>query len=60
MVCGEAFASLQHLQDLKVVLPQVGFDYRTDGPGGSWQDLCPTCKRRTLATAQLRLKEEDL
>lgn len=58
--CGESFASLQHLQDLKVVLPQLGFDYRSDGPGGSWQDLCPTCKRRTLATAQLRLKEEVL
>jgi NNP family nitrate/nitrite transporter-like MFS transporter len=58
--CGEPFASLQHLQDLKAVLPQLGFDYRSEGPGGSWQDLCPACKRRTLATAQLRLKEEDL
>jgi NNP family nitrate/nitrite transporter-like MFS transporter len=58
--CGEPFASLQHLQDLKAVLPQLGFDYRIGGPGGNWQDLCPTCKRRTLATAQLRLKEEDL
>jgi NNP family nitrate/nitrite transporter-like MFS transporter len=57
--CGDPFVSLQHLQDLKGVLPQLGFDYRTDGPGGSWQDLCPACKRRTLATAQLRLKEEE-
>lgn len=58
--CGQRFASLQHLEDLEAVLPQLGFDYRTDGTGGSWQDLCPPCKRRTLATAQLRLKEEDL
>lgn len=58
--CGESFTSVQHLQDLKAVLPQVGFDYRTDGSGGSWQDLCPACKRRTLATAQLRMKEEAL
>jgi MFS transporter, NNP family, nitrate/nitrite transporter len=56
--CADPFTSLQHLQDLKVVLPQLGFDYRSEGPGGNWQDLCPACKRRTLATAQLRLKEE--
>jgi NNP family nitrate/nitrite transporter-like MFS transporter len=58
--CGEAYASRLHIDDLKTVLPQLGFDYGTDGPGQHWQELCPACKRRTLATAQLRLKEEAL
>ncbi len=56
--CGERFASRMHIDDLKRVLPQVGFDYTMAGPAGSWQELCPTCKRRSLSMAQLRLKEE--
>jgi NNP family nitrate/nitrite transporter-like MFS transporter len=28
------------------------------GPAGNWQELCPACKRKALATAQLRLQEE--
>jgi NNP family nitrate/nitrite transporter-like MFS transporter len=58
--CGESFASRLHVEDLKAVLPQVGFDYKTEGPGRHWLELCPACKRRTLATAQLRMKEEAL
>jgi hypothetical protein len=50
---GAAFASRLHLEDLKAVLPQVGFDYRTEGPGQHWLELCPPCKRRTLATAPI-------
>ncbi|HEY2772433.1 MAG TPA: MFS transporter [Candidatus Binatia bacterium] len=53
--CGEPFASRMHVDDLARVLPQVGFDYRLDA-GGTWQDLCPPCKRKALARAQLRLK----
>jgi MFS transporter, NNP family, nitrate/nitrite transporter len=56
--CGERFASLMHIEDLKRVLPQVGFDYRMGGDGGTWQELCPACKRKSLSLAQLRLKEE--
>ncbi len=55
--CGERFASRMHLADLKEVLPQVGFDYTLPGPAGHWQQLCPACKRKTVAAAQLRLKE---
>jgi hypothetical protein len=55
--CGERFASLMHIEDLRTVLPQLGFDYATPGPAGHWQALCPACKRKTLSTAQLRLKE---
>ena len=56
--CGERYASLMHVDDLKRVLPQVGFDYSMSGPVGNWQELCPTCKRKSLSLAQLRLKEE--
>jgi NNP family nitrate/nitrite transporter-like MFS transporter len=55
--CGERFASRMHVDDLKLGLDQLGFDYRM--AGGHWQDLCPACKRKTLAGAQLRLKRRD-
>jgi MFS transporter, NNP family, nitrate/nitrite transporter len=55
--CGERFASRLHVDDLKEILPRLGFDYRIAGPAGNWQELCPACKRKSLATAQLRLKE---
>jgi NNP family nitrate/nitrite transporter-like MFS transporter len=56
--CGQRFASRMHIEDLKAVLPQLGFDYKIDGSGVSWQELCPACKRKSLSLAQLRLKEE--
>ena len=55
--CGGRFASKMHIEDLKRILPQVGFDYRMEGAGGSWQELCPACKRKSLSLAQLQLKE---
>jgi NNP family nitrate/nitrite transporter-like MFS transporter len=57
--CGERFASKMHIEDLKRVLPEVGFDYRMEGAGGSWQELCPSCKRKSLSLAQLQLKENS-
>jgi NNP family nitrate/nitrite transporter-like MFS transporter len=57
--CGQRFASRMHIDDLKRVLPQLGFDYRIAGPASTWQELCPACKRITLSRAQLRLKEES-
>lgn len=56
--CGERFASRMHIDDLKRVLPQVGFTYQLEGTDAKWQELCPACKRRSLSLAQLRLKEE--
>ena len=58
--CGEPFAALQHVDDLKVVLDQLGFDYGIDGDGatndsvagGNYQDTCPACRRRQVALAQ--------
>jgi len=45
-----------HIDDLATVLPAVGFDYALPG-GGTWQDLCPACKRKSLASAQRRIME---
>jgi hypothetical protein len=49
--CGEAFASERQVEDLKAVLPQVGFDYGIEG-GGNYQDTCPRCRRISVALAQ--------
>ena len=46
-----------HIDDLATVLPQLGFDYRMPGPAQHWQQVCPACKRKAIALAQLRLKE---
>ena len=56
--CGERFASQMHIEDLNRVLRDLGFDYSIDGPAGTWQGLCPPCKRKSLANAQLRIREE--
>jgi NNP family nitrate/nitrite transporter-like MFS transporter len=56
--CGQRFASKMQIDDLRKVLPQVGFDYATPGPAGHWQALCPACKRKSLSSAQLRMREE--
>ncbi len=55
--CGERFASRMHIDDLNTILPQLGFDYSMPGPAKTWQEICPPCKRKSLANAQLRLKE---
>jgi NNP family nitrate/nitrite transporter-like MFS transporter len=58
--CGEPFASRMHVEDLGEALRQLGFDYRLEGAdridgSATWQGLCPPCKRKSLAAAQLRL-----
>jgi MFS transporter, NNP family, nitrate/nitrite transporter len=55
--CGAAFASRMQLDDLNSVLPKLGFAYNMDGEVAYWQDLCPACKRKSMAAAQMRLKE---
>jgi hypothetical protein len=49
--CGLAFASAQQINDLKAVLPRVGFDYSVDS-GGDYQDTCPRCRRAQVTLAQ--------
>ena len=54
--CGEDFASEMHVSDLKLVLDQLGFDYRFARPQGEihYQDICPACRRQLLALNQGR------
>lgn len=56
--CGARFASQLQVDDLRVVLPQLGFDYSIQGPARHWQAICPACKRQAVAAAQLRIQEE--
>src|SRR6266542_1588133 len=52
--CGDGFASQMHLDDLKEVLDQLGFNYRFATSRGEvhYQDICPACRRRLLALSQ--------
>jgi hypothetical protein len=51
--CGGDYASQMHVDDLKVVLDQLGFNYRY-AHGQHYQDICPPCRRRLLAINQGR------
>jgi NNP family nitrate/nitrite transporter-like MFS transporter len=54
--CGQGFASQMQIDDLRDVLGELGFNYQMPGRAGHWQALCPACKRKSVASAQLRLK----
>jgi hypothetical protein len=56
--CNQRFASRMHIDDLNDVLNELGFDYAMQGPAATWQEVCPPCKRKSLAIAQLRLRNE--
>jgi NNP family nitrate/nitrite transporter-like MFS transporter len=56
--CGDRFASRMQIDDLRQVLPQLGFDYTMNSPAEHWQAVCPPCKRKSFALAQLKAKEE--
>ena len=56
-VAAGVFEEIAH--DLRMILPQLGFDYATPGPAGHWQALCPACKWKSLSAAQLRIREES-
>jgi len=50
-LCGETFASLMHRDDLKSV--EAALDIRFGMEGGEhYQDICPRCRRKTLAWTQ--------
>jgi hypothetical protein len=49
--CSEPFASRMHIDDLKDVQSSLGIDYWLSG-GGHYQDVCPACRRKSLAMAQ--------
>lgn len=54
--CKEPFASQKHVDDLKQVLDELGFDYRFQTPSAEvhYQDVCPPCRRKLLAATQGR------
>ena len=54
--CGADFASAMHVEDMKTVLDELGFDYRFEGERGEvhYQDICPACRRGLLALNQGR------
>lgn len=52
--CGGQFASQLQIDDLKDVLPQVGFDYAVAHDGRHYHDHCPRCRRALVALAQSR------
>lgn len=54
-ITGDAFASKLQVEDLKVVLPQVGFDYSPTAPGPSWNELSPRGRRVAIARAHGRV-----
>jgi NNP family nitrate/nitrite transporter-like MFS transporter len=56
--CGQRFASRMQIEDLKSVAVQVGFDYALPRSGSHWLELCPGCKRKTIAITQIALKKE--
>jgi hypothetical protein len=48
--CGTDYASLMHVEDLKSVLDQLGFDFRFGDV--HYQEICPPCRRRLLTISQ--------
>jgi nitrate reductase gamma subunit len=50
--CGEDYASSMHVEDLKTVLDQLGFNFRFGEV--HYQEICPKCRRRLLALNQGR------
>ena len=54
--CKQPFASQMHVDDLKTVLDELGFNYRFQTPQGEvhYQDNCPSCRRKLLVVSQGR------
>lgn len=52
--CSQNYASKLHVDDLKTVLDQLGFNFRFATPEGEihYQEICPPCRRRLLALNQ--------
>lgn len=61
--CGQAFASLMHINDLIEVEKQLGFHYELpaeDGrPTSHYQKICPQCRRALLALSQGQLRNSE-
>lgn len=49
--CGAPFAARLHVEDLKRVEEELGIRYAFPG-GGHYQDVCPSCRRKSVALRQ--------
>ena len=52
--CGAPFASRMHIEDLRQIERELGIQYQP-GPSaveGHYQDVCPACRRKSLALTQ--------
>jgi len=56
--CKVEFVAEMWLTDLKQVVDELGFDYRTSD-GRVWQDYCPRCKRVLRALSYSTLTRQD-
>jgi hypothetical protein len=54
-VTGEAFAPKLQVDDLNLVLPEVGFHYAASGRGPAWNELSPRGRRIGIARAHARI-----
>ncbi len=54
--CGSDYGSRMQIEDLKIVLDQLGFDFRFETPDGEihYQEICPPCRRRLVTLNQGR------
>ena len=58
-VCGEAYTSARHVDDLKGVLADVGLPWDLAGPVKHYAEVCPRCRRRMLGVNQARVMAAD-
>ncbi|EYB67229.1 hypothetical protein DEIPH_ctg046orf0022 [Deinococcus phoenicis] len=58
--CGEAYTSAMQREDLKAILPDLGFDYRNNEQAvDNWQNLCPGCRRKLMTLNQFRVTGKE-
>jgi hypothetical protein len=49
--CGQPFASVMHIADLKQIQAALGIHYQL-ADGTHYQDICPACRRKNVALTQ--------
>jgi hypothetical protein len=55
---GQPYASKMHIEDLKTITQELGYDYSIEG-GGNHLDLSPEGKRSALAKAHFKARQES-
>lgn len=57
--CGQPYASMPMVRDLKIVGQELGFSYELRD-GGHYQEICPRCRRALFGLAQGALWRQHL